>query len=522
MQTRRPLVVVALFYMLGVGLALAFAPAPMLPLACAFVFVLCLRWSGWRRLVVSLLLVAATGCLLTALWQTRRDVGSVSLKAVESGSDIEMTGVIVDDPRVADSENADLQTICFTIAPESFTASGVGYRDDAGGKIRIEWEAPVRWRAPQYGEKWSIPGRLYHGHRGPQLFADRYGPRRISDGHGNRLVKACLSARAASAGYLHVGIEDFPEHAQLLQALVLGYRQRLPAVMRDNFRATGTLHIFAISGLHVGIISLLLVCILGMLRLSRVYWVIPLAPLLIAYTVATGARASAVRACLMLITYYAAPLVKRKPDSLSSLALAALVILVVDPSQLQNVGFIYSFVVVTGIIVLYPLFRKPLMRLIQPDPLRVEPGEAQLTTRDKYARLARGAGGYIISVVSVSLAAWLASAPLTALFFGRFSAMAVPANVFVVPLAFTTVLAGCLSLVLGPVWLLFADVFNHAALVLISILVYVTGAVANLPFASIEIGRVPLWSVLLWYALIGCAVVFLKRRAAAGFRQGER
>lgn len=288
----------------------------------------------------------------------------------------------------------------------------------------------------------------------------------------------------------------------------------------------------------MGIWALLITVVLKAFRVCRVYWVLFLGPLLIAYTLATGARASAVRACIMAIIYFLAPLLGRKADVFSTLALAALIILVAVPAQLFDVGFIFSFVVVTGIIVLYPIFESmsPLEKLARQDrfiPRGIEMDGRdldELTWRERIGvffrtkvikHVWRPFLKYVSSLVSVSCSAWLVSAPLTAYFFGRFAPVALLGNLIVIPLAFLIILTGCLSIVLGSCIALFADIFNHANLALVSILVWATKFMASVPFGSIQVSNQPLWLILTWYVLLAGAALLLRSRIVS-HRQGDQ
>ena len=249
-------------------------------------------------------------------------------------------------------------------------------------------------------------------------------------------------------------------------------------------------------------------------RISRVYWVLFMAPLLVFYTILTGARASAVRACIMAIIYYMAPLLGRKADVASALALAALIILAVSPAQLLDVGFIFSFVVVAGIVVYYPIFERPLRRFWEVDP-------ARLQEEHKAIKALRGCARYICTLTAISCSAWLASMPLTAYYFGRFAPVALPANLVVIPLVFLIVLSGCLSLLLGScVWVL-AEIFNNASLALIWVLSRTMAAVRAIPGGSLDIATPSIWLVLVWYFALGSLALYLRGSRGSAFAKGS-
>jgi ComEC/Rec2-related protein len=325
--------------------------------------------------------------------------------------------------------------------------------------------------------------------------------RRLSQNHGSWWLTRCYEVRREGAALLALGIEDFPETVGLLRALLLGHRSQLQRDIRDAFVMTGTLHIFAISGLHVAIVAYLITAVLQAVRVPRTHWAVLVVPLLIGYTWATGARASAIRACVMGSVYVCAPLLQRKPDVICSLALSALVIVAAAPLQLIDVGFILSFVAVLGIVGLYPVFEQPLRPLWTPDPLRVAPVP-------RWTAALRAVARYVGSLVSVSCAAWFASTPLTALYFGRFIPVALLGNLLAVPVSFLVTVCGALSFVLGSCVPVLADLFNHANVALVFLMVRPMQVFSAIPGGSIRMDRVPLAAVLLWYAvMIGLSVL---------------
>lgn len=382
-----------------------------------------------------------------------------------------------------------------------------------GEELRVRLFGHQRMRVPLYGERWRFGGRIEcaPGGRGAVLVADSREAAWRSGGHGRWFPEMCHRARRAAADLLSLGIEEEHTVVGLLRALLLGYRRDLTEEVHDAFAVTGTLHIFAISGLHVGLVAGLIIFVLGAFRVSRVYWIAFLGPLLWAYTVSTGAKPSAVRACIMACVYWLAPLLRRKPDSFTALATAALLILVVAPNQLFEVGFILSFTVVSGLLVIYPLLKKNVADAFRTDPLRVEPERLPI-------RVARSFGRYVGSLLALSLAAWLASAPLMAYYFGRLAPIALLGNVLVIPLAFLIVLAGALSLVLGACVNFFAVTFNHANVVLASALVHGIRAMSRVPGGSVRVASPPVWAVVAWYALLGvlCALAYRRSRRNIG------
>ena len=152
-------------------------------------------------------------------------------------------------------------------------------------------------------------------------------------------------------------------HAQLLKGILLGKRSDLPTETLDIFRNSGTFHVLAVSGLHVGLVAMF--CYFGFSRLrfpQKVVCLLTIAAVLI-YACLIGFRPSVFRASLMAILFLFATLIDRDADLFNLLGFAALVLLLLNPLQVWDVGFQLSFVAVASIVYFVPKMEKPLRRL---------------------------------------------------------------------------------------------------------------------------------------------------------------
>ena len=143
----------------------------------------------------------------------------------------------------------------------------------------------------------------------------------------------------------------------LLKALLAGDRSGLPRETVRIFRASGASHLLALSGLHIGIIYLILKrlgMIIGNSPTARAIRSFAVVTASLLYAVATGASPSIVRAFLFITLHEAASLSGRKPKPVLILAGALLIQLVIDPLQIRAVGFQLSYCAIAGIVVIYP------------------------------------------------------------------------------------------------------------------------------------------------------------------------
>jgi competence protein ComEC len=318
-----------------------------------------------------------------------------------------------------------------------------------------------------------------------------------------------MRQRRVCRAILAKGLDDFPGQRGVLQALLLGYREDLPSALQEDFSSTGTVHLFAISGAHVGMVLLLLLGFLRTVGIPMTRWLWIAAPVLLLYTLLTGAAVSAVRACLMACVLVAAPALHRRPDALSSLALAAIFILVASPLQVGELGFVLSFTTVGGLIVLQPLMDEPLRRLFRGDSWQLPEAENSLQTQW------RKIGRAIARSGSVSIAAWLSTSPFTAYFFNLLSPIALVMNLWVIPMAFCILLSGVLSLLFFPLSGTLSEIFNFAAAALAGGLSEGIRWAAGIPGGHWFIRSPPLLLVAAWYGVL-FAVAICGRRCKWG------
>lgn len=196
-----------------------------------------------------------------------------------------------------------------------------------------------------------------------------------------------------------------PDSTRLVLALGLGLTEYFPPELARRYIITGTLHIFAISGLHIGIIALLLEKFLRLLPLSLAQRRLPAALLLLLYLLLTGFSPSAVRATGMALLILYAGARHRPAAPLNALGLMLLATLLHRPEALLHSSLQYSYLVVFALLCGYPGWQA-IMRVIRERELWVPRrlGRPPMLCRAGYA---------LIQLSGTALLAWLASAGIT-------------------------------------------------------------------------------------------------------------
>jgi competence protein ComEC len=303
--------------------------------------------------------------------------------------------------------------------------------------------------------------------------------------------------------YKSLGFTD--TEYSILSALTLGYQNDLTDDIKQGFRTTGTVHVLSVSGLHVGIIYLMISSLLGFIRRGTKYY--RLKPLLIiillwVYAFITGLPPSVVRASAMLSVFCIAELFGEKSYSIHALYIAAFFMLLFNPFSLFDIGFQLSFMSALSILYLHPK------------------ASAMLKVENKYLR-------NVWQMFTLSIVAQLATFPLCQYYFGTFPTYFFVTNLIIVPLvtlitysAGGIVPAKLLSLLL-PGW---SGYFYYLPVKLLRLLVWVMTSVIrffeNLPFALLENMKISFVDMILIFGLITGLLAFVIYRKTKGFITG--
>jgi len=170
----------------------------------------------------------------------------------------------------------------------------------------------------------------------------------LSEGNGNYFFTFVYSLKKQLNAVIerHVKEGSIP----LVNSILLGDREKVPENLMDGFLQTGTIHFLAISGLHVGILVISLHCLLRLFRFNIRYLAIIIILVVFLYAAITGMKSPIIRAGIMVAVYYGTFIVNRRWDLPNSIAAAVFIILLINPSDLFNVGFQLSVLAVLGIV----------------------------------------------------------------------------------------------------------------------------------------------------------------------------
>lgn len=281
---------------------------------------------------------------------------------------------------------------------------------------------------------------------------------------------------------LHAG-----DRAAFLKGVILGYRAELPEDLKSAFLATGTVHILAVSGGNVALIALVALVLAGLARLRRRMAFAAAVVSVLFYAWVTGSSPSVVRASIMAIVVLTAGVTGRRADVFQSLAVAAVLLLALDPRALFDVGFQLSFISVLAIVIGSPMLEPWLNRL--PEEFRDH-------------EIIRA----VVQLLAVSAAAQVGTLPLTMAIFGQVSLVSVLANLAVVPLSGVSLVLGVIELIVMPVSSWAASVYAGVNDLVMDLLLGIVRVGSAVPLAAVKSFRPDHWTMAALYAFLGALV----------------
>lgn len=277
--------------------------------------------------------------------------------------------------------------------------------------------------------------------------------------------------------------------AGLLQAELLGERSGISEELSVRFSEAGVSHLFAVSGLHCAFLLTLLSLLVGHRR--RLLAAVGTA-VLIFYMFMVGLTPSVVRACIMQFFLLLAPLLKRDADPITSLAAALGLILLVNPYAAASVSLQLSFGAMLGLILVTP-------RVYGFFRARKQPR----------ARLAAKACTFLTGTLSSTLGAMVFTVPLTAYYFGVFSAVSPLTSLVCIPLASGNFMAGFLTVLAGFVWLPAARILGYVSWALSKLFLLAVDLAVSIPHHALYTDTNPFlvcWLVFVYALFILCVL----------------
>ncbi len=315
--------------------------------------------------------------------------------------------------------------------------------------------------------------------------------------HGDRILRRHIDPRRDP--------RRDPHRAALASAVLLGARERIDPEQKRAFRETGTIHLLAISGLHVGILAGALMFVMLRAPVLRAWAMLTVAAATVFYMLLTDARPPVVRATILVLVFCGSVWIGRRPLRFNSLAAAGLIVLAVNPAGLFQTGTQLSFLSVAGIMYFAPGW---IDQTRKPDPIK------RLIERHLAlpSRLRLAVERSMRHLVLISATIWLLLLPLLMARFNLFTPVAVILNTLLwIPMA-AALWFGFATLAFGTLWAPLGMVFGACCNAMLWVLQSSVDLVQGIPYSHIWVPGPADWWLVGFYGTIAVMAAVPKLR----------
>lgn len=292
--------------------------------------------------------------------------------------------------------------------------------------------------------------------------------------------------------YISVGMSG--EELDILKAILLGDDDTLDPELKASYSSAGVSHILCVSGMHVGVIFMIINFLLkplDLFRRSRIFKTVLVMLVIWMYAHITGLAPSVTRSATMFTFVAVGQLLRRNTNVFHSLFASMFILLIVNPLLLFEVGFQLSYLAVAGIVLLQPKL------------------SALYTCRTRI-------GNYFWELVTVSAAAQIGTFPISSYYFAKFPNYFLLSNLSVITLSFVIIITGLSLLPLSFVPLVTRYV-SWGLTKEISIMNSIIRFIEHLPHSVTENIDYHVIQVIILYGFIGCLCMLLYRRSRKTF-----
>ena len=288
--------------------------------------------------------------------------------------------------------------------------------------------------------------------------------------------------------------------APILKGILLGDKSNLDDETKLKLSRSGLAHVTAVSGLHVSTVSMLILALFKMFktRRKRISGVLAIIFIFL-FVLISGAPVSAIRAGIMTSMAIIAEFVVRKADAYTSMALAAIIIVLIWPFAAFDAGFLLSFGAVFGILLFYPRMFRIISRLLPKNKNIV------ITVINKIV-------SKILSIFCTSISAQLITAPILLYFYQEFTFWSLVSNIIIIPIMSFIMISGILLCTIGfiakPVAILTVG-FGYSFLLLLENTIDFFG---KLDFGYISYGHITPFFIFVYILFLSVLYLLLDKK----------
>jgi len=284
------------------------------------------------------------------------------------------------------------------------------------------------------------------------------------------------------------------EQASLLTGILIGNKDNLNDELQESFRDSNLSHMLAVSGAHVTYVILGITFILQKSKIHKIISKIMTIIILIFFVILTGGTASVTRACIMAIYILLGSLIYRKPNILASISISLLIILIINPYKILDVGLQLSYGGTIGII----LFNKILMEKIKIPDLK--------------NKIQRKIINSIKDMAIVSVSANLIIFPIIAIHYNTISLTFFISNILAGPILGIIIILGFITIFISFISIKISKIISIILGLFLKLLILIANFSSNLPFSKIYVKTPSIFFIITYYIILALILYKFKRK----------
>lgn len=264
----------------------------------------------------------------------------------------------------------------------------------------------------------------------------------------------------------------YKTNSDFINSMMLGQKDDLSQNEKLMFTRTGTSHIIAISGLHTGILSGLIIFMMG--KINKIYKLIVLSTMMFIYSAMVGNSPSIIRAIMFMISLYLSFFLDRKMDKISTLSFIGILFVINNPYIIYNISFQLSFLATLSIIYFYGYINNKLN----------------------------------IKIISLTLSANILTIPIIYYNFEGIPLVSILGNIIIVPFVGIIIYLAMLSLILFNINIYISSIVVYINRFILETIYVLLERISNLDFAYIAIEEPKLYYVIIYYIIVFLYMIY--------------
>lgn len=296
-------------------------------------------------------------------------------------------------------------------------------------------------------------------------------------------------------------------NSSICLALIIGYKVGIPNDINEYFKDSNLIHLLAISGIHVTYINIIINYILGKFskKTSKELNII----FLFIYMILANSIPSVFRACIMQIMVLISNLLYRKSNLFTNISISALILLIINPLTIYNVGFIFSYAGTISIIV----FNNYIERFWSYLEIKLSGKLSMQIPREKniIGLIIIKIYSKVKEIVIITLSANILLIPLSMYIFNSFSFTFIISNLFVQPILSYIIIISIIQIIISIFSIRLASIFSIFTNIIINFFVQIVKFCSSIPFSKLIVTTPSIATLILIYFII-FTLVFLDKR----------